>query len=162
MSRSRPARAGRSVATLTALALTATLLGGCAGTVKLPAAENANDPACADIGVRYPAAVAGQDRRWTDAQSTAAWGSPTAVIVTCGVAVPGPTTLPCQTFDGVDWVIDDSQAPRYLATTFNRTPAVQIYLDGDTVPASDVMSTLSAIVSRLPANDAQCTNRVDG
>ena len=68
-------------------------LSACAGTVAMEAAPDANDPACADVSVRLPQTIAGQDRRWTDAQATGAWGDPAAVLLTCGVTVPGPSTL---------------------------------------------------------------------
>ena len=72
-------------------------LTGCTSTVSLEPAPDANDPACAEVTVRLPDDLAGQSRRWTDAQATGAWGEPAAVLLTCGVEPPGPTTLPCQT-----------------------------------------------------------------
>ena len=133
-------------------------------TVSLQAADQANDPACADVSVRLPDRVDGQQRRWTDAQATGAWGDPAKVLLTCGVEPPGPTTLPCQDVAGVDWIIDDSDAPRFRVTTFGRTPAVEIYLDttadenGDGVSSRDVLDALSPIVSVLPV-DGQCLDR---
>ena len=146
-----------------ALLLTSVIvLAGCGTTVALEPAPGANDPHCADVTVRLPATVGGQERRWTDAQATGAWGTPATVILTCGVEPPGPSTLPCQTVEGVDWIIDDAEAPHYRATTFGRTPAVEVYLDGDIVPPADVLDGLSRIVSLLPADDGvTCTDRVD-
>ena len=139
------------------LLLACALLTGCTSTVALEPAENANDPACADVTVRLPDAVDGQPRRWTDAQATGAWGDPASVIITCGVPELGPTTLPCQSVNGVDWVIDESEAPRYRVTTFDRTPAVEVYLDNDVVSSAEVLDRLSQIVSVLPQNGAACT-----
>lgn len=138
------------------------LLTGCTSTVSmqtvsLQAAEDANDPACADLTVRLPDSVDGQPRRWTDAQATGAWGDPASVIITCGVPELGPTTLPCTPVNGVDWVIDDSDAPRYRVTTFDRTPAVEIYLDNDVVSSAQVLDRLSQIVTVLPQNGRVCT-----
>ena len=146
-----------------ALLLTSVVaLAGCGATVALDPAPDANDPHCADVTVRLPATVGGQERRWTDAQATGAWGTPTAVILTCGVAAPGPSTLPCHTVEGVDWIIDDAEAPHYRVTSFGRTPAVEIYLDNDIVSSADVLDALSRIVSLLPADDGvTCTDRVD-
>ena len=137
--------------------LVAGLLTGCTSTVSLPAAANANDPACADLTVRLPYTVDGQPRRWTDAQATGAWGDPASVLITCGVAELGPTTLPCTPVNGVDWVIDDADAPRYRVTTFDRTPAVEIYLDNDVVSSAQVLDRLSQVVSVLPQNGRACT-----
>lgn len=137
--------------------LVGALLTGCTSTVSLQPAENANAPACADVTVRLPDTVDGQPRRWTDAQATGAWGDPASVIITCGVPELGPTTLPCHSVNGVDWVIDESDAPRYRVTTFDRTPAVEVYLDNDVVSSAQVLDRLSQIVSVLPQNGQVCT-----
>lgn len=134
------------------------VLAGCTSTVSLQPAGNANDPACADVTVRLPDSVDGEPRRWTDAQSTGAWGDPASVIITCGVPELGPTTLPCTPVDGVDWVIDDSDAPRYRVTTFGRTPAVEVYLDNDVVSSAQVLETLSRVVTVLPQDGSVCTD----
>ncbi|HEX5728807.1 DUF3515 family protein [Microbacterium sp.] len=133
-------------------------LAGCSSTVALQPAEDADDPGCADVTVRLPGTVDGESRRWTDAQATGAWGDPASVILTCGVTPPGPTTLPCQSVNGVDWIIDDAEAPRYRVTTFGRTPAVEIYLDNDVVSSAAVLDTLSQVVSVLPSDGSECTD----
>jgi len=143
-----------------ALLLTSLIaLAGCGATVALDPAPDANDPHCADVTVRLPGTVDGQARRWTDAQATGAWGSPTAVILTCGVIPLGPTTLPCHTVEGVDWIIDDAEAPHYRVTSFARTPAVEVYLDNDVVASAAVLDALSRIVSLLPTDGSTCTSR---
>jgi hypothetical protein len=146
---------------LVALAVAASVVGlaSCSSTVSLTPAPSANAPLCAEVSVRLPQTVDGLARRWTDAQATGAWGSPTsAVILTCGVEPPGPTTQDCGTIDGIDWLIDDSKAPNYLFTTYGRTPAVQVYLDYDRVSSGDVLRELAPAVSRLPV-DGKCTAR---
>ncbi|MDQ1206736.1 DUF3515 family protein [Microbacterium sp. SORGH_AS_0862] len=143
---------------LAAVALVLLALTGCSSTVALEPAPAANDPRCADVTAYLPQNVAGQDRRWTDAQATGAWGDPAAVILTCGVTPPGPSTLVCQTVSGVDWLVDDSDAPRYRLTSFGRTPAVEIYLDNDVVSSVDVLDSLSSLVAKLP-KDGECTAR---
>jgi hypothetical protein len=86
------------------------------------------------------------------------------VLLTCGVEPPGPTTLGCQTVAGVDWIIDDSDAPRFRVTTYGRTPAVEIYLDttadenGEGVSSREVLDALSPVVGVLPV-DGQCLER---
>ncbi len=152
-----PRRSSASVVAATILFAGACLT-GCASTVSLEPAAAANDPACADVSVRLPDSVDGQSRRWTDAQATGAWGDPASVIITCGVSELGPTTLPCTPVAGVDWVIDDTDAPRYRVTTFDRTPAVEIYLDNDVVSSAQVLDTLSQVVAVLPENGSVCTD----
>ncbi|MEV7694722.1 DUF3515 family protein [Microbacterium sp. NPDC089189] len=146
------------VTRLLILATVAAGLSGCASTVALEPAADANDPLCAEITAYLPQSVAGESRRWTDAQATGAWGDPAAVILTCGVTPPGPSELPCQSVGGVDWIIDDSEAPRYRVTSFGRTPAVQVYLDNEIVSSTEVLDAVSPLVAKLP-RDGECTAR---
>lgn len=122
-----------------------------------PAAD-ANSPDCAAVIVRLPESVGGMTRHWTDAQGTAAWDS---VLLTCGVAVPGPTTLPCDVVDGIDWIIDGSEAPYYRFTTYGRSPAVEVYLDYDAVSGNAVLGSLSSAVGTLPTTGDRCIERSD-
>lgn len=152
MSRFRPG-------VIAALLIAAAALAGCSTTVSLPTPTDANDPACAQVTAYLPGTLDGQPRKWTDAQATGAWGDgDTAIILSCGVAVPAASELTCQTVDGVDWLVDDSQAPRYRFTTFGRTPAVEVYVDYDRVSAFSALDALSPLVSKLP-KDAECTAR---
>ncbi|CAN7307766.1 DUF3515 family protein [Microbacterium sp. LjRoot45] len=158
--RRSPVRAvRRSVAAGSAAVLLASLLSACATTVSLQPAPAADSPDCAAVTVRLPATVDGQPRVWTDAQATGAWGAPSSVILTCGLEPPGPSTLQCQSVGGVDWLIDDSEAPRYRFTTFGRVPAVEVYLDYDVVSGNDVLNALSGAVGMLPSTDLECVDR---
>lgn len=137
-------------------------LAGCASTVSLKPAAAANDPACAAVTVRLPASVDGQERRWTDAQATGAWADATGrttVVLTCGLEPPAPSTLPCETAGGIDWLIDDTEAPNYRFTTYGRSPALEVYLDYDVVSARSVLDALGTAVQQLPANGGSCTAR---
>ena len=99
------------------------------------------------------------------AQATGAWQSDdgrTTVLLTCGLEPPAPSTLPCQTAGGVDWLIDDAEAPNYRFTTYGRTPAVEVYLDYDEVSARTVLDTLGTAVQQLPVTAAACTERPEG
>ncbi|MFM6980227.1 MAG: DUF3515 family protein [Micrococcales bacterium] len=60
-------------------------LTGCTAAVSLEPAADANNPACAEVIVRLPDTVADFEKRATNAQSTAAWGTPAAVILRCGL-----------------------------------------------------------------------------
>lgn len=137
-------------------------LTGCAGTVSMQPAEGANSPDCAAVTVRLPAVVDGQPRQWTDAQATGAWGSPSSVLLTCGLETPGPSTLQCETVGGVDWLIDNSEAPLYRFTSFGRTPAVEVFLDYDVVSGRDALAAVSPAVALLPETGSVCTPRVTG
>jgi hypothetical protein len=150
----------RRLTAVAAILFLAAGLVSCAGTVSLQPAANADDPGCASVMVRLPSTIAGEQRRWTDAQATAAWGSPTAIIMTCGVDVPGPTTEPCTDVSGVFWLVDESEAPKYRFTTFGRTPAVEVYLDFDVVGSADTLRALSPVLaSQLEETGQTCTPR---
>lgn len=120
-------------------------------------APQAEDPACAEVVVRLPDAVDGQERRWTDAQATGAWGDPAAVLLTCGLEPPGPTTDRCITIGGVDWLVDESESPRFRLTTYGRMPAAQVYLDNEVVSPNEVLDALAGAVGTLPRTGA-CTD----
>lgn len=139
------------------------LLGGCSNTVHLEPAEGANDPLCAEVTVSLQnlTTLAGQERRWTDAQATAAWGSPdSAILLTCGLDKPAPTSeLQCVTLEGVDWLVDDSETPMMRLTTYGRDPAVQMYIDTSVVSSNDVISdrNLVGAITSIPAEN-RCTS----
>lgn len=154
----------RRLATAALLLLGTALLGGCSTTVHMEPAADANNPLCADVtvGLRNADSIAGLDRRWTDAQATAAWGkqgADSAILLRCGVTVPGPTAeLQCVTLEGVDWLVDATETPYLRLTTYGRDPAVQLYIDTGAVSSNDVISSrgLVGAVTSVPA-DGRCT-----
>jgi hypothetical protein len=142
-----------------AVLLAAGALSGCTAAVSMTPAPSANDPLCADVSVHLPDTLDGKEKRRTDAQATAAWGEPAAVLLTCGLEPPGPTTLPCRAAGGVDWIIEDEGDFRFRVTTFGRTPAVQLYIDTNAetgVSSAAVLDELASAVGRLPV-DRTCT-----
>jgi hypothetical protein len=118
----------RALAALAAVALAA-LLAGCSPIVSMtPAAEFANDPACAAATVRMPDTISSYALRQTDAQAAAAWGAPTVVLLYCGVPVPEVSDLPCVDIDDVYWLREE--VPAGLAfTTYGRDPAIRVIVD---------------------------------
>ena len=121
----RPAALLAVILTSAGLALT-----GCAPIVSLEPAADANNPGCAEISVRLPDAVAGEQKRETDAQATGAWGDPTVILLRCGVPPIGPTTKPCVNVNGIDWVLmTDPAAKTIVYQTFGRTPATEVIID---------------------------------
>lgn len=154
----------RRLAAVAAVVFGAALLSGCSTTVHLEPAEDANNPVCAEVsvGLNNASSIADLDRRWTDAQATAAWGVPgedSAVLLRCGVTVPAPTSeLQCVTLEGVDWLVDASDTPNLRLTTYGRDPAVQLYIDTRAVSSNDVISSRSLVgaITAIPA-DGRCT-----
>ncbi|WP_255305185.1 DUF3515 family protein [Microbacterium sp. 3J1] len=114
-------------------------------------AISANDPACAEVIVRLPASLGEQSRVWTDAQATAAWGTPSAVRLTCGVGAPPPTDQQCVSLGGAEWIVDESESPNLLMTTYGREPAVQVSVDTTTISADSVLESLAGAVQQIPA-----------
>ena len=123
-------------------------------------AVNANDPACADVVVRLPADIGGVPKRATTAQSTGAWRNPDVILLRCGIEPSGPTTDTCVSVDGVDWVVDDSQAPSYRFEAYGRSPGLEVVVDSEQVSGTDALLELNQVVSLLP-QERQCTDLAD-
>ena len=138
------------LAALSAAAIALTLsLSACSPTVSLEPAADANNPGCADVIVRLPDAVDGQERRTTNAQSTAAWGNPATVILRCGIAPVEISTLPCVTANGVDWIIDESAKPSFRFISFGRTPALEIIVDSENAVGVNALDSLAEAVKSI-------------
>ncbi len=140
-------------------ALTATLLTACTPVVNVLPAEDAANPACAEVMVGLPIDVADHSRRETNSQATSAWGSPSKVVLRCGVEPPGPTTDECASVNGVDWVLREGEKS-WTATTYGRNPAVEVLFDPEQVASSTVLVELGAAVSVI-GQDRECLGRQD-
>ena len=138
------------------LAIVSLLLSGCAATVNLDAAPDANNPGCAEVIVRLPGEIDGLGKRVTGAQSTAAWGNPTAVILRCGIEPVMASKLPCVTQGGVDWLVDESTAPNYRFITFGRKPALEVIVDSSKVAGVTALDALAVQAQFLPVS-ATCS-----
>ena len=152
----------RPLATAIAAAAVALVLAGCAPTVALNPAADANNPGCASVIVRLPQTVGDMDRRQTDAQSTAAWGDPDAVILRCGVAVPTASTLPCVPLQGVQFLRDDTDKKYWKFTTFGTDPAIDVVVSRDRFTSPGIpLNELTNSISFLPSNGLKCTDPED-
>jgi hypothetical protein len=128
------------------------LLAGCAATVNLDPAPLANDPACAEVSVRYPSEIGDLSQRYTNAQATSAWGEPAAIIARCGLEPVEISQLSCVTAGGVDWLVDDSKSPSYRFISFARSPAVEVIVDSEKASGVGALEALSNAVSKIPAS----------
>ena len=124
-------------------------LSACAPTVNLEVAPLANDPSCAEVIVRLPDTVADQQKRASNAQSTAAWGNPAAVILRCGLEPLPASTLTCVTAGDIDWLVDDSAAPSYRFITFGRSPATEVVVDSTIVAGVTALEELAGAVQNI-------------
>ena len=138
--------------TLTIAAIALSLaLSACSPTVSLEPAADGNNPGCADVIVRLPDGVDGQVRRTTNAQSTAAWGNPTTIILRCGIEPVEISTLPCVTASGVDWLVDESAKPSFRFITFGRDPAVEVIVDSENAVGVNALESLAPAVQSIEA-----------
>ncbi|WP_238148200.1 DUF3515 family protein [Rothia halotolerans] len=148
------------------------LVSSCAGAVTVTPAPDAANPDCAPAMVAMPGTLAGLDQRETTAQATSAWGDPSGVILKCGVTVERPVVDPCVNVNGVDWVVtrqdedEDSASGEasdevsrasgtWTATTFGRSPALQVTFDADRVSSSSLLVDLESAAQRIPQTQ-QC------
>ena len=122
------------------------LLSGCSATVHLSAAEEANSVACANLSVRLPDTLDGLERRTTDAQATAAWGEPAAILFRCGLPAVTVSELRCVSANGVDWLVDDSAAPSYRFITFGRNPASEVIVDSTSAVGVNALDGLASTI----------------
>jgi len=137
------------VASLALLALS-----GCAATVNLEPAEDSNNPGCAEVMVRLPSQLGGLQERYTNAQATAAWGDPAAVLLRCGLEPVEVSTLPCVSAGGIDWLVDDSLAPSYRFISYARFPAVEVVVDSDNASGITSLEGIAGAIAKLPATKA--------
>jgi len=131
-------------------------LPGCAGSLSIEPAAQATAPQCATLVAALPATVAGLARRGTgDTAGVAAWGDP-AVVLRCGTEPPRPTTDPCISAEGVDWVeLAADGAGAYVVAAYGRAPGVQVEVPAGSAPG-DVLVDLATAVAALPQERA-CT-----
>ena len=129
-------------------------LGGCAATVNLEPAANSNDPGCAEVMVRLPSQLGGLQERYTNAQATAAWGDPAAVLLRCGLEPVEVSTLPCVSAAGIDWLVDDSLAPSYRFISYARFPAIEVVVDSNNASGITSLESIAGAVAMLPATKA--------
>jgi hypothetical protein len=141
----------------------ALLLAGCAPTVSLRPAPHATSVGCAGVVVRMPKTIGTAALRPTDAQGTAAWGTPASVTLTCGV-VP-PVTTDCTTIDGVDWLTQQRTidgADWRVFTSYGRDPSTQVLVNPNAVLTDTVLGALSEPVATATARTgARCLAPTD-
>jgi hypothetical protein len=156
-------RATRATGAVLLTAVAAATLGGCASIVPLEPADDANNPGCADVIVRLPETVADLPRRETNAQSTGAWGSPTSVLLYCGVEVPSASTFTCVEVDGIFWLRNDDAADENLFTfrLYGREPAIDVVIDNEEVGSFPALSDLGRAVSYTRPNGHECVDIED-
>ena len=131
-------------------------LTGCAPMVTLEPAKDSNNAECAEIIVRLPDELAGEQKRRVNAQSTAAWGEPVSVILRCGLEPVEVSSLPCVSAGDIDWLVDDANAPSFRFVSYARFPATEVIIDSTKLAGVTVLEQLSSTIAILPATK-RCT-----
>jgi len=160
---SSPVLRRRGLAALALVAVVAPVLAACSAAVPLTPAEGANDPACAQVSVHLPDVVGEDERRETDAQATGAWGSPTSVLLRCGVEPPAASDDPCYPVAGVDWIssVDPDDPDTGILRTFGRVPGLEVVVDLTRVSGGTVAQDLSTAAGYLPQDGKRCLDAGD-
>jgi hypothetical protein len=140
-----------------AAALLVAALAACSdndGTTDLAAAPLGSSPECAAVVDRAPQKVLDRGRTDAAAVGVAVWGDP-PIVLQCGVELAaGPTSDPCLTVKGVDWLWDnpdDDDAPAAFVT-YGRSPGVRVTVPGDRSQATGALVELAGAVSPLPVS----------
>ncbi|MFE0187284.1 DUF3515 family protein [Streptomyces sp. NPDC059008] len=115
--------------------------------IAAPFAENS---VCRGLDGDYPGRLAGQERTTTDVAGAAVWGDG-AIILRCGLPTPKPSTDPCVTADGVDWVLRSAKGTDTSKTivTYGRSPAVEVTMDASVKAPDAVMIDLARLVKPI-------------
>ena len=132
------------------------VLTGCSSIANVQAADDAGNPLCAEMMVLLPSEIADQQKRQTNSQATAVWGEPSQLVLRCGVTPPPPSTDPCVTVNGVDWLAKEGEKS-WTLTTYGRTPATELVFDPKVIPSSTVLASLATAASKIPAQ-RHCTD----
>ena len=125
-----------------------------AGTTDLAAAPGGSSPECRGVVDRAPQKVLDRERTTPQAAGVAVWGDP-PIVLQCGVELAaGPTSDPCFTIDGVDWLLDnpDDEEAAAAFVTYGRSPGVRVTVPGDRGEATGALTDLAGAVAPLPAS----------
>ncbi len=131
------------------------VLSGCSPIANVQPADDAGNPLCAEMMVVLPPEISEQQKRQTNSQATAVWGDPAQLVLRCGVTPPPPSTDPCVSVNGVDWLAKEGEES-WTLTTYGRTPATELVFDPNVIPSSTVLATLSSAASKIPSQRS-CT-----
>ena len=131
------------------LGLLATTWVACTPTVPMERAAHAILPVCAEVSVRLPKTIGDLERVNTNAQGTAAWGNPTAVLFRCGLDMPVASNELCTKVGDVDWLADGSHDPDYVFISYGRNPAVEVIVDNTLISGRTVLEALNDAVRVL-------------
>ena len=112
----------------------------------------AGNPKCSDVISRAPETVLSKHRDDVTGKGVASWGDG-SVVLRCGVTPLRPTTNLCVDINDVDWVLDEKRAQKdgvQALTTYGRTPAVEVTVEGDGPKAGAALVDVNRAVRGIP------------
>lgn len=144
------------------VALAAIVTTGCASSATVESAPYAHDPACAEVMLALPEEIGEFSQRPTTSQGTSVWGSPAAIVLRCGVEPMGPTSDPCVSPAGIDWVWTEDDGDIRLHS-YGREPAVEVLLDAQRLSEDTTMNAQFALVEPVSRVEQtrECTSITD-
>lgn len=142
-------RAFRAVLALGSLGLLLPLT-ACSPVVPMNPADESQSVECANVQVRLPDRIGDLKKRVTNAQSTAAYGDPEAVLIRCGLEMPVVSDTECFEVEGIDWLADASREPDYVFISYGRDPAMEVIVDNTQIAGRTVLEELTSAALALP------------
>jgi hypothetical protein len=148
-----PQRTARSsFAVVLSCVLTAIALAGCGSGDSVQPGPDAANAACTALLGRLPDRVLDRARTSLHVTGAAAWGDP-AIVLRCGVPVPGPTAEHCLDANGLSWIIAETKHTlRFIS--YGRTPAVELRIPASVERSSapGALVDLADAVRPIPAS----------
>ncbi len=135
-----------------ACALLVSALSGCSSTVTVTVPAQA--AACGSPSWPRTVGTAAARAVSVSSPAVAAWGDP-AIVARCGLPALTPTTDPCVTVDGVDWVARQGRDATTMAS-YGTNPAVEVRVPARYGPAPLLMPAFSAVARALPHTGHHC------
>ncbi|MBT2379216.1 DUF3515 family protein [Streptomyces sp. ISL-111] len=105
---------------------------------------------CGRITENAPGKLAGHPKHAIELAGVALWGD-SNIVLRCGVAEIGPTSDPCFSAGGVDWVIDTARSTdtQKVIITYGRTPATEVTVTHSAKAPDEVLVELSALIAPI-------------
>lgn len=127
----------------------------------ITAAPGAKAPACATALAAAPETVADKGRTPLPVDGALSWGEP-AIVLRCGLPAPVPTTKPCLSVNGIDWIVETDSGP-FVFVSYGRSPAVELRVPAGyrREAAVAAVTDVGPVAAALPADGRACVGADD-
>jgi hypothetical protein len=131
------------------------------GSGAVQAAPQASDAACLRAMAGLPATVMGRTRTPIGVAGAASWGEP-PIVLRCGLPAAAPTTLPCLSVNGSDWVVDADHDP-IVFTSYGTAPALELRVPAryGRDAAVGAVTDVASLSLGLPSSGHRCVGAGD-